>query len=233
MYRTGDYARLNKGLLIYEGRTDSQVKIRGHRVDLSEVERAMSSIPGVDKCVVLCYKPGELEQALLAFVTGIPAATVQERLSTVLTDYMRPHVVALDSIPLLVNGKTDRQALLRLYEQGPEVDYTGVPHNRLEAARALFQTVTEVLGAGARSKVCQTSNFYELGGNSLNSVYTVTKLRQRGYAISVAQFVSAQNFKQILERMRGKDDASQDAGKENERYAAHMLTHQHKDDAHQ
>ena len=233
MYRTGDYARLVKGVLIYEGRTDSQVKIRGNRVDLSEVERAISSIPGVDKCIVLCYKPGELEQALLAYVTGISASKVQEQLSAVLTDYMRPHVISLDSVPLLVNGKTDRQALLRLYEQGPGVDYTGVPQNRLEAARALFQTVAQVLGAGARSKVCLSANFYELGGNSLNSVFTVTKLRQRGYLISVGQFVSALNFKQILECMRSEDDDLEDSGKENERYSANMLTPEHKEDAHQ
>lgn len=62
MYRTGDFARLVKGSLIYEGRTDSQVKVRGHRVDLSEVEQAVAAVPGVDKSVVLCYKPGEIEQ---------------------------------------------------------------------------------------------------------------------------------------------------------------------------
>jgi acyl-coenzyme A synthetase/AMP-(fatty) acid ligase len=62
LYRTGDFARLVKGSLIYEGRTDSQVKVRGHRVDLSEVEQAVTAVPAVDKSVVLCYKPGETEQ---------------------------------------------------------------------------------------------------------------------------------------------------------------------------
>lgn len=62
LYRTGDFARLVKGSLMYEGRTDSQVKVRGHRVDLSEVERAVAAVPGIDKSVVLCYRPGEIEQ---------------------------------------------------------------------------------------------------------------------------------------------------------------------------
>jgi acyl-coenzyme A synthetase/AMP-(fatty) acid ligase len=62
LYRTGDFARLVKGSLIYEGRTDSQVKVRGHRVDLSEVEQAVTAVCGVDKCVVLCYNPGETDQ---------------------------------------------------------------------------------------------------------------------------------------------------------------------------
>lgn len=47
---------------MYEGRTDSQVKVRGHRVDLSEVERAVNEVTGVDKGVVLCYKAGEVNQ---------------------------------------------------------------------------------------------------------------------------------------------------------------------------
>ncbi|KAJ9600664.1 hypothetical protein L9F63_026200 [Diploptera punctata] len=119
-----------------------------------------------------------------------------------------------------------------MYEKGPEIDYTGVAENKMEAAQVLFQTVGEVLGAGARCKVCLDANFYELGGNSLNSVYTVTKLRKQGYVISVAQFVSAKDLKQVLERMRSQDEDSQDGGQENERYSAHMLTKEHKDDAH-
>ena len=49
-------------MVVYEGRTDAQIKIRGHRVDLAEVERSVAVAPGVDKAVVLCYKPGELSQ---------------------------------------------------------------------------------------------------------------------------------------------------------------------------
>jgi acyl-coenzyme A synthetase/AMP-(fatty) acid ligase len=62
LYRTGDFASLVKGSLLYEGRTDSQVKVRGHRVDLSEVERAVAAVPNIDKSVVLCYRPGEIQQ---------------------------------------------------------------------------------------------------------------------------------------------------------------------------
>lgn len=62
IFRTGDYAKIVKGLVIYEGRVDSQIKIRGHRVDLTEVEKIIARIPGIDKVVVLCYKPGELSQ---------------------------------------------------------------------------------------------------------------------------------------------------------------------------
>lgn len=65
MYRTGDYGRIVNGVLLYEGRTDSQIKVRGHRVDLTEVETAIHGLSadlGIDKLTVLCYKPGETDQ---------------------------------------------------------------------------------------------------------------------------------------------------------------------------
>jgi len=62
IFRTGDYAKIVKGSIIYEGRVDSQIKIRGHRVDLAEVEKMVSKVPNINKAIVLCYKPGELSQ---------------------------------------------------------------------------------------------------------------------------------------------------------------------------
>lgn len=62
IFRTGDYAKIVTGSIIYEGRVDSQIKIRGHRVDLTEVEKSVARIPDIDKVVVLCHKPGELSQ---------------------------------------------------------------------------------------------------------------------------------------------------------------------------
>lgn len=65
LYRTGDFARYIKGNLVFEGRTDSQLKVRGHRVDLSEVETSTQGIRGVEKCHVICYHPGEVDQVSL------------------------------------------------------------------------------------------------------------------------------------------------------------------------
>lgn len=62
LFKTGDYGRIHKSVLLYEGRTDSQIKVRGHRVDLSEAEVALNKLEGVEKGVVLCYKPGEADQ---------------------------------------------------------------------------------------------------------------------------------------------------------------------------
>ncbi|KAJ8986012.1 hypothetical protein NQ317_013896 [Molorchus minor] len=210
-----------EGTLVYEGRTDSQVKIRGHRVDLTEVEKAVNSVDGVDKAVVLCYNPGEMNQALLAFVTTqslISENQIEAILKDKLTSYMIPQVVLVENIPLLVNGKTDRQQLLKMYENtnnnvkatvrnaddsNPEVEisYEGVVARQMEAAKILFEIVASVLNRAARSAICVNANFYEIGGNSLNSIYTISRLSEKGYHIAIGDFISAMDLGEVLERM--------------------------------
>ncbi|XP_034255350.1 dimodular nonribosomal peptide synthase [Thrips palmi] len=223
LYRTGDFARVHKGTLVFEGRTDSQVKVRGHRVDLSELEAALTRVDGVDKGVVLCYRPGEEDQAVLAFVTlreGCPltAPQVESALGRSLPPYAVPQVLCVEWIPLLVNGKVDRQALLRSYAETYAQarsrcmpDYSGAPDGLAEAARVLLDTVADVLGASVRqgAKICLGRSFYELGGNSLNSVLTVTRLREQGFFISVSDFIGAESLGKALECMKVSEaDAS-------------------------
>lgn len=62
MYRTGDFGRIVNGQLHYEGRADSQIKVRGHRIDLTEINVIVNQLEQVTKGVVLCYKPGQPEQ---------------------------------------------------------------------------------------------------------------------------------------------------------------------------
>lgn len=64
-----------------------------------------------------------------------------------------------------------------------EIDYTGVKPEDMKAAQVLFETVGEVLGRAARGALSVRAGFYELGGNSLNSIYTITRLRDQGYYI--------------------------------------------------
>lgn len=122
MYRTGDYASVQKGGHIhYEGRTDSQIKIRGHRVDLSEIEKNLTEIAGVKKGIVLCYHAGQMDQAILAFASIDSAShlhelQVEKILRNKLPEYMTPQVIIIEHVPLLVNGKIDRQTLLKMYE---------------------------------------------------------------------------------------------------------------------
>ncbi|KAF7285868.1 hypothetical protein GWI33_009545 [Rhynchophorus ferrugineus] len=237
LYRTGDFAKVEKGTILYEGRTDSQVKIRGHRVDLSEVEKAVTSLEPVDKAVVLCYKPGEISQALLAFVTTkvlLSEHQLEVMLSDKLTSYMIPQIVLVETIPLLVNGKIDRQSLLKMYENTnnnddctPQVDisYEGVLSHQMEAAKDLFETVASVLGRSARTTISINANFYEIGGNSLNSIFTISRLTGKGYHINIGDFIAAIDFGEVLQRMTEATKIIQEPPS----YVSEMLKMEHKD----
>lgn len=65
-----------------------------------------------------------------------------------------------------------------------DIDYTGVPKHQMEAAKVLFETVATILNRAARAAITINANFYEIGGNSLNSIFTITTLNSKGYHIS-------------------------------------------------
>merc|ERR1711976_1029493 len=110
LYKTGDYVQVQNGRLYYEGRQDSQVKVRGHRVDLMEIDAAVMEIDHVTKCTVLCYKPGDSQQRIICYYTVKSGQFLHEKkletkLSEKLPDYMMPKLIKLSTFPLLVNGK--------------------------------------------------------------------------------------------------------------------------------
>lgn len=215
LYRTGDFASVQKNTIYYEGRTDSQIKIRGYRVDLTEIEKNVTSLATVEKAIVLCYHAGESDQALLAFVelkedvkNAVNEFQIEAKLQSQLPGYMVPQVIIMETIPLLVNGKIDRQSLLKSYEstnnnegdseQYIDKDYTGVPAGQMEMAQDLFEIVGHAIGRSVRGTIGVKSNFYELGGNSLNSILTVSQLKEKGHFVSITQFISAANLGEIL-----------------------------------
>lgn len=86
-------------------------------------------------------------------------------------------------------------------EPAVDYDYSGISQNERAKAQALFETIGEVIGRMTRATITLESNFYALGGNSLNSIYTVAKLRERGFCIEISNFISAANLKEILDYM--------------------------------
>ncbi|MER7172958.1 amino acid adenylation domain-containing protein [Streptomyces mesophilus] len=169
MYRTGDLARRqDDGQLEYLGRTDTQIKIRGFRVEPGEVEAALTAHPHVAQAAVIT-RPGRgrtTGKQLLAYV--VPHGTLDTRdlhefTAQRLPDYMVPSAfTALDRLPLTPNGKLDQAAL-------PEPEYTDTAYraprtSREETFAALF---AEVLGV---EKVGIDDGFFALGGHSLLAV---------------------------------------------------------------
>ncbi|XP_057376385.1 beta-alanyl-bioamine nonribosomal peptide synthetase ebony-like isoform X2 [Daphnia carinata] len=209
MFRTGDYGKIINGQLYYFGRADSQVKIRGHRVDLSEINAAIEGSKLVSTCVVLSYKPGEPEQEIVAFVIpiqkGTTVETIKERVKDKLLSYMMPKLVVIDEIPLLVNGKVDRQKLMHIYadqlhKQNGRTNnlkiWEGNEFSREE--RALLKTVHSIVGSSFGRLVQLSDNFFEIGGNSLNAVNVVTKLKDQGFHIDLTEFLAASQLKELV-----------------------------------
>ncbi|MEJ7705037.1 MAG: amino acid adenylation domain-containing protein [Geodermatophilaceae bacterium] len=116
IYRTGDLCRWTEtGELEFLGRTDRQVKIRGHRIELDEIETMLASIPGVDEAAVV-VPTGEGKSLLMAYAVSrqesVTASTVRSWLADRLPKYMIPHhVMLLAEMPKLPNGKVDRLRL--------------------------------------------------------------------------------------------------------------------------
>ncbi|MCA9491966.1 MAG: amino acid adenylation domain-containing protein, partial [Myxococcales bacterium] len=160
LYRTGDRVRWRRdGHLEYLGRQDEQLKIRGYRVEPGEVEAALSSLPGVEGCVVGSWGEGDAER-LCAWVAG-PGATdpsaLRRGLAAALPEYMVPGAfVALDALPLTPNGKLDRRALpAPVLSVGEGAD----PATRSEShLAALF---CELLGV---DRAGREDDFFALGG---------------------------------------------------------------------
>ncbi|UOB08255.1 amino acid adenylation domain-containing protein [Streptomyces sp. HP-A2021] len=168
MYRTGDVGRwLPDGSLDCAGRVDHQVKVRGHRIELSEIDSALERLPGVDGAVTLARELRG-EKRLVAFYCGTAEPdlpTFHAGLSASLPAYMHPEIlVRMTEFPLTGNGKVDRKALAR--HELAAVGRTDVVPPADEDERLVRDLFAEVLGH-APETVGVTDNFFEIGGHSL------------------------------------------------------------------
>ena len=176
MYRTGDLVRMRAdGELDCLGRVDSQVKVRGYRVELEEIEAALTRIPQVREAVVLLRSDLPGEDRLVAYVTG-EAGDPRDALREELPEYMVPDVVVtLDALPLSANGKVDRRALPAPIPQESAPD-VAAPASPLESLIA--EVWAELLGWPVAS-IGRDSNFLALGGHSLLAVQAMARLRKK------------------------------------------------------
>jgi non-ribosomal peptide synthetase component F len=182
LYRTGDLARyLPGGYIEFLGRVDHQVKVRGFRVELGEIEAALASHSNIQQAVVvLNTEDSSAEQRLVAYLvpaTARPPATDELRnlLRLKLPDYMVPSAfVFLKTMPLTANGKIDRAALPAPDDLRPDLERVFVaPRTAVEAELAgIWAGLLKV------SEVGVYDNFFDLGGHSLLATQVVSRMRQ-------------------------------------------------------
>ncbi|MCX5609335.1 amino acid adenylation domain-containing protein [Streptomyces sp. NBC_00047] len=175
MYRTGDVARWKgDGTLEYLGRADDQVKVRGFRVELGEIESALARRPDVAQAVVITHNTNLLAYAVPSGRAPLSAQTLRAHLAQRLPEYMVPSaVVVLDALPLTPNGKVDRRALPAPGPaQGPDGGYAA-PRNAVEETIAgVWAEVLDLDQVGVHD------DFFALGGNSILSVRAAARLRE-------------------------------------------------------
>jgi amino acid adenylation domain-containing protein len=177
-YRTGDRARrLSNGELQYLGRADQQVKIRGHRIELAEIESALAQNPLVSQAAVLLQRAQSGEMRIIAYYVSETAldsagATLRWFLKQSLPDFMLPAAfVRLDALPLNANGKLDRKALPPVSELAHLVtDTAATPRNAIEAELVRIWKELLELEPGIHE------NFFELGGHSLLATRALSRI---------------------------------------------------------
>ncbi|MFE1905641.1 non-ribosomal peptide synthetase [Streptomyces gardneri] len=191
MYATGDRGRMRAdGLIEYLGRFDDQVKVRGHRVELGEVEAAVNSHPDVrDACVVLVREDSGAERLVAHLVPvgprGEPTrrASLAAHLAERLPEYMRPSGhVEHDVLPRGLHGKVDREALVRLGQAQATADgeQPAEPSSWVESVMA--GVWSELLGV---AHVSRDDDFFQLGGDSLLAVKAVMLAEDRGLPLTL------------------------------------------------
>jgi amino acid adenylation domain-containing protein len=179
IYLTGDLGRmLEDGCLVHLGRRDSQVKIRGHRIDVSEIELALLEHPAVREAAVVAQENPPDEQRLAAYIVArgepAPRSTELRRfLQKRLPEYMVPAaVMRLDALPLTRTGKVDRHALPTIGPSRPDLGDLVPPHTPIEAQ--LVSIWGEVLGIEAMGV---DDDFFDLGGHSLLASRILSRVR--------------------------------------------------------
>ncbi|MFJ6808480.1 amino acid adenylation domain-containing protein [Streptomyces anulatus] len=208
-YRTGDIVRfLPQGMLEFLGREDTQVKIAGHRVELGEIETALSQIPGVRAAVVVAPGTADRQRRLVGYYLSEPGAApdpaqVRERLTEVLPGHaVPPRLISLDRFPLTSNGKVDR-GRLRDMPVGPE---PGRPRRRAgEWERRIAAIWADVLRL---DDIAPDDDFFALGGTSLGAMRLTTRLQAEfGVRLGLLDLYQAPTVAAVAQRLAATADA--------------------------
>ncbi|MFG2428682.1 amino acid adenylation domain-containing protein [Streptomyces sp. NPDC048590] len=178
MYRTGDLAhRDTAGQLVFDGRTDDQVKLRGFRIEPGEIEAALVELPDVAQAAVVVREDRPGDARLVAYLvprgTGYEARAVRGRLAERLPAHLVPSAfVRVDALPLTTSGKLDRRALPAPRPEDSPAGSGAAPRGLEE--ELLCQAFSEVLGV---ARIGPEDDFFEAGGHSLLAVRLTGRVR--------------------------------------------------------
>lgn len=207
IYKTGDSAKwLADGSILFVGRNDNQIKYRGYRIDMGEIEATIRKIPGVKNCIVLLNKK-ENNSSLIAFIILDNLKLTEEKfrniLITKLPHYMIPsEFMFLDDFPLNTSGKVDRKKLFNLLEKTTTYKYVS-PRNNVEQILADIWAKTLNL-----ERVGIEDNFFSIGGDSLSAIKIVATASKYGITLSAQSFYKYPTIKLLVKYAIDKKEVS-------------------------
>jgi amino acid adenylation domain-containing protein/non-ribosomal peptide synthase protein (TIGR01720 family) len=191
MYKTGDLAKfLPDGRIVYMGRSDNQIKIRGFRIDLMEIESVVMDHPAVKEAVVVLKSNGSAaDKSFILYVVShrnqnLNARDLRKYLNEKLPQYMIPaQIVILDSLPVNRNGKIEKSKLPEPEIKNP---YGNQEIHENPEVRRLLQVMKEVLNI---ADVSINNNYYELGGDSIKAIQISSRLKKYKLQIKVTDIL--------------------------------------------
>lgn len=206
LYATGDLVRRTpRGNLVFVDRADNQVKVRGFRVELGEIEVKLSQHPLVREAVVIVHEHGEDASTLVGFVESQHAVTplaIREYLASMLPHYMVPgHIVVDAQLPRTNAGKIDRQAL-RARGLDQEAQEAAPAPDADSIEWALLKIWSGLLGIPIHDTL---ADFFEMGGNSLTVMTLFARIeRHFGKTLNPVEFLRTPTLKHLAEMIRGE-----------------------------
>ena len=194
MYRTGDTARyLENGVIEYVGRSDNQVKIRGHRIEIGEIERYLMENESIKDAVVMIEEDSSENKLLNAYVVNnrkVTMLALKEWLLKFLPKYMIPtNFVFMDSLPLTINGKINYDLLPKPIKADREFVIS-----QTSEEKELVKAMKEILEI---ENISMNDNYYQIGGDSIKAIQISSKLKNVGLNISVKDILALDSIKEI------------------------------------
>ena len=207
LYRTGDMARyLANGSIEFVGRRDQQVKVRGYRIELREIEATLMRHSAVREAVVLAREEIASDKRLVAYVVRegskvLAASELRSHLQEKLPDYMIPtFFVLLEALPLTPNGKVDRRALPAPKESELRTDDWIAARTSVE--EVVLAIYCEVLGMG---QISIHDSFFDRGGHSLLAIQVISRIRAvMGVELSVRSLFETPSVAGLAEQIEQK-----------------------------
>jgi aryl carrier-like protein len=208
IYRTGDLARwLADGNIEFLGRMDNQVKIRGHRIELEEIQSILNKHNAVKESLVTAINDESGENSLCAYIVAEPAVgksepgilELREYLNKKLPGYMVPaYYVQLEKIPLTANSKLDRKAL----PKPAETSINQFPYEPPQPGNDIQQKLVFVWQEVLRSeKIGINDNFFVIGGDSIKAIQIASGLSVHGYQLDISVLFKNPTIKQLWKQV--------------------------------